>query len=172
MVVLVLAAISWNFFLLQGIFFQLLILNSFFVYSWTCLLCAGVLSQKGLENLPMVVLVLAAISYPFLSHLIVFLFIGLASTAHSRWAGSPWPTRTLDVMSVILRKKSKQWGQKSFEFESILSLQKCMVQVNNYEIAVNFFYISHNVTWYSVIVHKFTRIYPVCSTYELTKHFV
>ena len=39
------------------------------------------------------------------------------------------------------------------------------VQVNNYEIVINFFDISHNLT----IVHKFTRIYPVCSTYELTK---
>ena len=43
------------------------------------------------------------------------------------------------------------------------------VQVNNYEIVINFFHISHNLTWYSAIVHKFTRIYSVCSTYELTK---
>ena len=35
------------------------------------------------------------------------------------------------------------------------------VQVNNYEIFVNFFHISHNLTWYSAIVHKITRIYPV-----------
>ena len=28
-----------------------------------------------------------------------------------------------------------------------------------------------NLTWYSAIVHKFTRIYSVCSTYELTKQF-
>ena len=47
-----------------------------------------------------------------------------------------------------------------------------LVQVNNYEIVVNFFHISHNLTWYSAIVHKFTRIYPVCSTYELTKQFM
>ena len=46
------------------------------------------------------------------------------------------------------------------------------VQVNNYEIVVNLFHISHNLTWYSAIVHKFTRIYPVCSTYELTKQFM
>ena len=25
------------------------------------------------------------------------------------------------------------------------------------------------MTWYSAIVHKFTRVYPVCSTSELTK---
>ena len=48
---------------------------------------------------------------------------------------------------------------------------KC-VQVNNFEIVVNFFDTSRNLTRYSAIVHKFTRIYPVCSTYELTKQFV
>ena len=46
------------------------------------------------------------------------------------------------------------------------------IQVNNYEIVVNFFHISHNLTRYSAIVHKFTRIYLVCSTYELTKQFM
>ena len=46
------------------------------------------------------------------------------------------------------------------------------VQVNNNEIVKNFLHISHNLTWYSAIVHKFTRIYPVCSTYELTKQFM
>ena len=45
-----------------------------------------------------------------------------------------------------------------------------IVQVNNYEIVVKFFHISHNLTWCSAIVHtEFTRIHPVCSTYELTK---
>ena len=47
-----------------------------------------------------------------------------------------------------------------------------LLQVNNYEIVVNFFHISHDLTWYSAIVHKFARIYPVCSTYELTKQFM
>ena len=47
-----------------------------------------------------------------------------------------------------------------------------LIQVNNYEIVVNFFHISHNLTWYSAIVHKFTTIYTVCSTYELTKQFM
>ena len=46
-----------------------------------------------------------------------------------------------------------------------------LLQVNNYEIIINFFHISHILTWYS-IVREFTRIYPVCSTYELTKLFV
>ena len=35
------------------------------------------------------------------------------------------------------------------------------IQVNNYEIVVNFFHISHNLTWYSAIIRRFTRIYPV-----------
>ena len=39
------------------------------------------------------------------------------------------------------------------------------VQVNNYEIIVKIFNISHNLTWYSAIVHKFTRIYPDFSTW-------
>ena len=38
------------------------------------------------------------------------------------------------------------------------------VQANNCEIVVNFYHISHKLTWYSVIVPKFTRIYPVWST--------
>ena len=42
------------------------------------------------------------------------------------------------------------------------------VQVINYEIVVNFFHVNHNLTLYSAIVHKFTRIYPICSTYEQT----
>ena len=54
----------------------------------------------------------------------------------------------------------------------ILSIRKCVLQVSNYEIIVNFFLISHNLTWYSAIVHKFIRIYPVCSTYELKKQFM
>ena len=45
------------------------------------------------------------------------------------------------------------------------------LQVNDYEIVVIFFRISHNFTWYSASVHKFTRIYPVCSTYELIRQF-
>ena len=38
-----------------------------------------------------------------------------------------------------------------------------VIQVNNYEVVLNFFHIRHNLTWYSTIVHKFARIYPVCS---------
>ena len=34
------------------------------------------------------------------------------------------------------------------------------------------FHSSHNMTWYSAIVHRFTRFYPICSTYELTKQFM
>ena len=47
-----------------------------------------------------------------------------------------------------------------------------IVQVNNSEIVVNFFHISHNLTRYSAIVHKFTRIYLIWSTYELTNQFM
>ena len=50
-----------------------------------------------------------------------------------------------------------------------LSKQTLLVQANNFEIVVIFFHISHNLTWYSAIVHKFTKIHPVCSTYQLTK---
>ena len=43
---------------------------------------------------------------------------------------------------------------------------KCLyIQVTNYEIVVNFFHISHKLTWYLAMVHKFTRIYLVCPTY-------
>ena len=43
--------------------------------------------------------------------------------------------------------------------------KKKYVQVNKFEIVINLFHISHNLTWYSEIVHKFTRISKVCSTY-------
>ena len=46
------------------------------------------------------------------------------------------------------------------------------IQVNDYEIVVKFFHISHNLTWYSAIVHKFIIIYPVCSKDDLTKKFM
>ena len=62
------------------------------------------------------------------------------------------------------------WIIIKFIFIKIWGL--CEIQVNNCEIVVKFFHISHNLTWYSEIVHKFTRLYPVCSTYELTKQFV
>ena len=40
-------------------------------------------------------------------------------------------------------------------------------------IYVHFFHTSHKLTSYClVIVHKFTRIYPVCTTYELTELFM
>ena len=71
---------------------------------------------------------------------------------------------------------SLRWQKNEFvifQSEMILTLGlRWFVQVNNYEIVVNFFHISHNLAWYSAIVHKFTRIYPVCSTYELTKQFM
>jgi hypothetical protein len=47
-----------------------------------------------------------------------------------------------------------------------------LLQVHNYEIVVNFIHISHNLRWYSEVVHKFTIFYPVCSTFELIKQFI
>ena len=49
-------------------------------------------------------------------------------------------------------------------FRDLLTFNLSFLQVNKYEIVINFFHYSHNLTWYSAIVHKFTRIYPVCST--------
>ena len=43
-----------------------------------------------------------------------------------------------------------------------------VVQVNNYEIVEDFLYFSHKLTCHSAIVHKFTRIYTVCSTTSRT----
>ena len=47
-----------------------------------------------------------------------------------------------------------------------------LLQVNNYEIVVKIFHISQNLTWYSEIVQRFTRISKFCSNYELTKQFM
>ena len=67
-------------------------------------------------------------------------------------------------------KEPFQWvDQKKIK---MCKLEDFFLQVNNCEIIVNFFLISHNLTWYSAIVHRFTRIYPVCSTCELTKQFM
>ena len=73
--------------------------------------------------------------------------------------------------------KSSLWHKRLWPWEIFLkfSLRKYnvnKVQVNNYEIVVKFFHISHKLTWYSAIVHEFTRIYQVCSTYDLTKQFM
>ena len=46
------------------------------------------------------------------------------------------------------------------------------VQADNYEIFLKIFHIIHNLTWYSEIVQRFTRISKFCSTYELTKQFM
>ena len=51
-------------------------------------------------------------------------------------------------------------------------IKTSILQVINYEIVLKYFHISHNLTWYSGIVHEFTRIYPVCSTYELRKQLM
>ena len=57
-------------------------------------------------------------------------------------------------------------------FSVFWTLEEHPVQVNNYEIVAKIFHVSHSLSWYSAIFHKFTRVYPVCSTYELTKQFL
>ena len=54
----------------------------------------------------------------------------------------------------------------SIHLAFLLWKQAKYLQVNDYEIIIKFFHISHDVTWYSAIVHKFTIIHPVCSTYK------
>ena len=61
-----------------------------------------------------------------------------------------------------------QWMENKF-LSWYLKFMPQIIQVNNCEIVVNFFHSSHNLTWYSKIVQKFNKIYPVCSTYELTR---
>ena len=73
---------------------------------------------------------------------------------------------------------SKNHDLLSFGFKNVrtdkivTNLIVMVLQVNNYEIVINFLHISHSITWCIEIVHRFTRIYPVCSTYELTKQFM
>ena len=79
------------------------------------------------------------------------------------------------ILTVFLRKivimSFEKQNNTSF---GIGKLQEFLtdLQVNDYEIVVNILHISHNLTWYSAIVQKFTIIYPVCSTFELTKQFM
>ena len=42
--------------------------------------------------------------------------------------------------------------------EKFLNSYHLVVQVNNYEIVVKNFHTSHNLTWYSAIVHKFSNL--------------
>ena len=75
-------------------------------------------------------------------------------------AVTAWLSQSSDLLSAVT-----QW----FQMTKTRPKQVYLIQVNNYEIIVKFFHISHNLTWYSAIVQQFTRIYLVCSTYELTK---
>ena len=77
------------------------------------------------------------------------------------WEGDFWNLEYLQPISKMYRDTTR-----------FFVCQFTLLQVNNYEIIVKYFHISHNLTWYSASVHKFTRIYPVCSTYELTKQFM
>ena len=78
-----------------------------------------------------------------------------------RAAAAPWAER---------RGMSRKWTHSHIVWIKKLVpmrffwLKRCYhhwyfgLQVNNYEIVVNFFHISHNLTWCSAIVHKSTRI--------------
>ena len=64
------------------------------------------------------------------------------------------------------------WSQTKHFSSHFICVNIYYIQVNNHEIVVIIFHISYNLTWHSAIVHKFTRIYPVCSTYVLAKQFI
>ena len=116
------------------------------------------------------------------------------STTAFLWGGRPWPDQIMAFWPLIKIKQAllrRFWSwhstsmaqassghspkkiiEKSKQDWKVKSLTPLIQVNNNYEIVVNFFHISHNLTWYSAIVHTFTRIYPVCSTYELTEQFM
>ena len=83
-----------------------------------------------------------------------------------------WNCPIQQIPSIGSWSSQSSWSEKNNEIRSIKFLRAPILQVNNYEIIVKFFHIGHNLTWYSAIVHKFTRIYPVCSTTEVTKQFM
>ena len=77
---------------------------------------------------------------------------------------------TVSIQYEIFNKELKETIGIKVKREKETKIKK--LQVNIYEIDVNFFHISHKLICYcETIVHKFTRIYPVCLTYELTKQF-
>ena len=80
----------------------------------------------------------------------------------------------LDLVTIraIIRRPWNISVTSDVELELAELIQCRFLQVNNYDIVVKIFHISHDLTRYSAIVHKFTRIHPICSTYELTKQFI
>ena len=70
---------------------------------------------------------------------------------------------------VLQVEKNLIWNNWRLDILLLSLSDLTILQVNNCEFVVNFFHISHNLTWYSAIAHEFIRIYPVCSTYQLTK---
>ena len=77
---------------------------------------------------------------------------------------------TVSIQYEIFNKELKETIGIKVKREKETKIKK--LQVNIYEIDVNFFHISHKLICYcSAFVHKFTQIYPVCFTYELTKQF-
>ena len=62
------------------------------------------------------------------------------------------------------------WGQ--FDTKIKFFFPCVSIQVNNYEIVINFFHISHNLTWYSAIVHKFTWFVQLMNWQNNSSKFV
>ena len=90
---------------------------------------------------------------------------------HSRW---PLVHSILLNLVEIFSTWSPDWGWSTLFIHVMAAWYiipaKKNIQVDYYEIVKLFFHIRHNLTWYSAIVHKFTRIYLVCSTYDKTIH--
>ena len=66
------------------------------------------------------------------------------------------------------------WFDKYHQFTYYLRIQNCFyIQINSYKMVVNFFHISHNLTWYSALsisLPKYTQ-FVNCSTCELTRQY-
>ena len=87
------------------------------------------------------------------------------------WMNKRWNLHSSN--SILHLASGSRGGRPSLRwFKLFQHIRDFGIQVNNHEIVVKFFHISHNLTWYSEIVQRFTRISKFCSTYELTKQFM
>ena len=101
----------------------------------------------------------SAFHVPVISEVHAYNYIMLLHIGHDR-------DRSLITLTKFHPFWTTTWHLLTFSRDPFVVLQ-----VKYYEIVVKIFHISHNLTWYLAIVHRFTRIYPICSTYELTKQF-
>ena len=94
---------------------------------------------------------------------------------------SPWPIAPSNFSPLCLvipvRLLSSSFLCGSFTLKDLvwfdqIWIQKYIIQANDYEIVVEFFNISHDLKWHSAIVHKFTKIYPVCSSQFWIRVFI